>query len=166
MSNSEKETWNNVGRGDIYIRTFDHTGKLGTTVVRAGRSAVVTVEERRINQERAYNANSDIFKNGSLIPVHLVDSAEDFHEIANNPNHLSEDDMKAMFKLKGVDFKKKLSEISNSTAISRMQEIADSDEVGVTMTQFKALEHRSSELNGNSDIMEIENSSTEGPLPR
>lgn len=155
---ADKETWTNMGRGSVYILTFDHTGKLRSTPVRPGAKVTVSTEERQINQERAFTADVDSFKNGTFVPVILADSVEDFHEIASNPNHLSEDDMRDMFKLKAADFKKKLVDITNVIAIERMHEMAESETAGtsVSMAQFRALEGKLKELNSDKlDIVEI-----------
>lgn len=158
---AETETWLNSGKGEIWIVRFDHSGKLKEVPVRAGRQIVLETRERQINQDRAALPSSDPFLNGDLVPVRLVDSAEDYAEIANNPNHISEDDMKALFKLKAADFKERIGEITNSATINRILEIANDDslKLNVTLAQMKALEARVQDVQpkGVTPITMIEN---------
>lgn len=153
-----KETWKNAGAGEIWISVIDpHTQRLKHVPVRSGGKIMITTEERQINQDRAADVKNDFFTNGCLTPVRLVDTADDYAEIASNPNLLSEDDMRDMFKLKAADFKARLAEITNSIALARMTEMAKAEESGlnVTMSQFKALEKRLGELRGGLDVTEV-----------
>lgn len=154
----DKETWTNPGKGQVYILTFDARGNLGSTVVRPNGKIVISTEERLLNQDRAATEGSDVFKNGSLTPVRLIESAEDYQEIASNPNLLSEDDMKDLFKLKAADFKKRLGDINNIIALDRMHELAtdENSEINTTVAQLKALESRISDVRGDSGVVEIE----------
>jgi hypothetical protein len=153
----EKEIWKNDSNSDSWILTKDHNGKLVSTPVRAHNQVMITTEERQINQTRAYSPAVDIFSNGSLSPVRLLEDADDYAEIASNPNLLSEDDMKAIFKLTAAKFKARLAEIDNATAISRIMEIAnsESEEVTVSMPQFKAIERRLAEVTHGPVVTEV-----------
>lgn len=160
MSDTQaRETWANPGRGDIYILTYDPSGReLRSTPVRAGAKITLTIEERKINQDRAWSSKADIFTNGSLVPVRLVDTAEDYHEIASNPNLMSEDDMKGLFKLTGPKFKERLDEIDNPSVLNRMLEMADNaddEKLKVSMVQFKALQKRVADMRGDSSVGEV-----------
>ena len=117
MSDVEKETWVNNGAGDVFVVAFDHQGQLVSLPVRSGKKVLLSVQERQINQEQAYTKDVDMFTNGRLTPLKLVDTAEDYIDIANNPNHLSEDDMKDIFKLKCKDFAARIDEITNFLAL-------------------------------------------------
>lgn len=155
-----KETWTNPGGGLVYILTYDPAGKLRSTPVRAGKQVTLSIEERKINQDRAASENSDIFTNGSLIPVRLVETADDYAEIASNPNLIDEDDMRSLFKLKGAAFKEKLAKISNESALDRILQIAeqadsDDSDIKVTMVQFKAIEKRINEVRGGTGYTEV-----------
>lgn len=162
-----KETWTNPGGGLIYILTYDPAGKLRSTPVRSGKQVTLSIEERKINQDRSASGpggKSDNFSNGSLIPVRLVETAEDYKEIASNPNLIDESDMRALFKLKSAAFKAKLSSISNESALDRILKIAensdsDDSEVKVSMPQFKAIERRIAEVKGGTGYAEVSQSS-------
>jgi hypothetical protein len=152
MSDSDKETWSNNGQGDVFVLTFDHTGKLRSVPIRSGQKLTMTIEERQLNQERAFAKDVDIFHNGRLTPVRLVDTAEDYEEIASNPNHLSEDDMKEILKLKGKTFSSRLETITNVIALERMVDLAGDDSLGVSMAQFKTLDKRLNDVRGTADV--------------
>jgi len=148
----------------VWILTFDHSGKVRQIPIRSGGKAVITVEERKLNQDRAASTEKDFFMNGALTPIRLVDTAEDYHEISSNPNLLSEDDMLDLFKLKGPAFRARLADVTNVIALRRMLDIAKSDDkTNVTMTQFKILESRIAELGTGPAVAEVVQ--TDGGIP-
>jgi hypothetical protein len=158
MDTDNQETWANHGKGDVFVVTFDHTGRLKSVPIRAGQKLTLTIKERQLNQERAFSSEVDMFSNGRLSPVRLVDSADDYEEIASNPNHLSETDMLDVLKLKGKAFSERLDEITNVIALERMHELASDDTASVSMAQFKALEKRLATVRGDSavEVAEVE----------
>lgn len=157
MESEDQETWTNIGKGDVFVLTFDHSGRLKSVPVRAGQRITMTVRERQLNQERAYTQDVDMFSNGRLAPVRLVDTADDYEEIASNPNHLSEDDMLDVLKLKGKAFTDRLNDITNVIALERMHELASDEKASVSMTQFRALEKHLSEIRGDvAEVAEVE----------
>lgn len=167
---TDKETWKNAGAGEVWINVIDpHTQRLKHTPVRSGAKVLITTEERQINQDRAASKEKDFFSNGTLTPVRLVDTAEDYAEIASNPNLLSEDDMRAVFKLTPAKFKARLAEITNTIAVNRMLEMAresgDEEEpsLKVNMNQLKVLESRLTELRGGNEVTEVTHTQTGGP---
>jgi light-regulated signal transduction histidine kinase (bacteriophytochrome) len=153
----DKETWSNIGKGDVFILTYDHKGALRSVPIRAGQSLTISVEERQLNQDRAASADMDIFSNGRLAPMRLVDSADDYEEIASNPNHLTETDMLDILKTKGKTFSQKLDDITNVIALERMHELASDESLNVSMAQFRALESRLAEVRGDvAEVSEVE----------
>jgi hypothetical protein len=157
MDNEDQETWSNIGKGDVFVLTFDHSGRLKSVPVRSGQRITMTVRERQLNQERAYSSEVDMFSNGRLAPIRLVDSADDYEEIASNPNHLSESDMTDVLKLKGKAFTDRLDEITNVIALERMHELASDEKANVSMAQFRTLEKRLAEVRGDvAEVAEVE----------
>ena len=157
MDNEDQETWSNIGKGDVFVLTFDHSGRLKSVPVRSGQRITMTVRERQLNQERAYSSEVEMFSNGRLAPIRLVDSADDYEEIASNPNHLSEGDMTDVLKLKGKAFTDRLDEITNVIALERMHELASDEKANVSMAQFRTLEKRLSEVRGDvAEVAEVE----------
>jgi hypothetical protein len=157
MAELDKETWENIGKGDVFVLTFDHTGRLKSVPVRAGGKITMSIEERQLNQERAFSSDVDMFSNGRLSPIRLVDTADDYEKIANNPNHISESDMNDILKLKGKAFSERINEITNAVALERMFELASDETANVSMTQFRSLEKRLAEVRGDvAEVAEVE----------
>lgn len=138
----DKETWENSTRSQIWVLTSDTRGEPRSELVRPGQKVQVTVAERLLNSDRAYDSAVDVFRNGSLVPVRLIDSAEDYEEHANNPNNMSESDMVALFKLSAAQFKKRLQEISNPAALDRIVALSEDDATKATLSQVKAARAR------------------------
>jgi len=142
----EKETWENPTRSNIWIKTFDPQHNLRSERIKPQGKIALSVEERLINQDLAWDSKDDIFKNGTLVPMRLIESAEDYAEHANNPNNLSESDMVALFKLTAAKFKARLEEIENVAALDRIVKLSETDDVGATMAQVKAAAARLNEV--------------------
>jgi hypothetical protein len=142
----EKETWENATLSQVWILTNDPRGETRSELVRPGQKIQVSVDERLLNSDRAYAPDVDAFKNGSLIPVRLIDSAEDYAEHANNPNNLSESDMVDLFKLSAAAFKKRLAEIQNPAAMDRIVTLSEDESNKATLAQVKAAQARLEEL--------------------
>lgn len=151
----DKETWKNAGAGEIWIKVTDPvTRRVKHQPVRAGNKVLISTRDRQINQDDAASPDKDFFTNGTLTPVRLIDTAEDYQEIASNPNLLSEDDMQEILKMRSIaKFRERLGEITNTIALNRMQEMAESEEVNVTLAHSKALKARIQELRG--DVPEV-----------
>lgn len=139
---AEKEVWQNNGNGEIWVNTTNSRGELVQSVVRPKTKIFISTADRIINQELTVDDNLDFFKNGMLTPVKLLEDAEDYEELASNPNHLSESDMKALFNLKVADFKKRIADISNLTTLQRILDLAEQEDTGAGVSQVKALTAR------------------------
>jgi hypothetical protein len=75
----------------VVINRLDHRGELTKhDIVDPGKKFNLTTEERRMNQELAARADMDVFSNGQLQPVRILDDVDDAREIASNPNLMSE----------------------------------------------------------------------------
>lgn len=142
----EKETWENPTKSNVWIKTYDPQHNLRNEMIRPSGKISLTIEERLINQDLAYSSKADIFKNGTLVPIRLIDTAEDYAEHAENPNNLSESDMKELFKLPAAKFKARLSGIENPIALERIVELSESDTVSATLSQVKAAKARLEEV--------------------
>lgn len=137
------ESWQNTSKGRVLIRRFDaRRGMLGSELVAGGRTFHITPEDRRINQEMAATAELDIFTNGLLHPVRLIESEEDAKELAANPNLMSETEMKAMFGLHHKQFPKRLGELTNVNALTRLLELALDEDSKATHKQVELIKER------------------------
>jgi hypothetical protein len=141
---AETEAWRNSTAATVVLKKFNQLGQLDEERVIGGRSVVLTPHERRINQEMAASESLDVFKNGMLSPVRLLDSEEDTEEIKANANAMSEPAMKALFKSQIKTFKAKVEEISNPNTLNRLLEIAN--EVDASIRQADTIKERLAEV--------------------
>lgn len=148
----ETEIWLNASAGRAWVWTHNQIGEKTDRQVPAGGKLQITTADRQLNQEMAVSDDLDVFKNGTLVPVRLIESAADFAEIQENPNNLTEDDLTGMFELPWKSFDKRVGEITNRATIERLVAIAEGsvDEEGVdaTMRQTRVLRDRLTELVG------------------
>lgn len=134
----ELETWRNPGRGRVVIKKFDHRGEpTKEEMIRPGQTFTVTAAERQVNQNMAYSPDTDMFRNGTLAPVQLIEGSEMAREAAINPNLLSEGDMRVMVGARGKGpakaeiaeaFAERLDSISNSTTLRRLLAMAQEED--------------------------------------
>lgn len=142
----KQETWKNATKGRISVLKQDRWGNLEHKMIRGGETFTLTEAERQTNSDKAATPDLDFFRNGMLTPVRLVETAEDYKDIAENPNLLSEQDLKDLFDLQWKQFDAKLGEISNALLLRRLEALADGDEVNVTVRQQKAIKARLNEV--------------------
>lgn len=149
MADGVRETWKNSSKGKRGVVKFDRYGNLIHEVIAPGRTVMLSREERQINQERAASEKLDNFSNGVMVPVKLVDP-EDEKEFAANPNILTEEGLRNLFKLQWKAFEKAIGEISNPYALERLNELAQTDdELNVTVKKANVVRDRLQEINPN-----------------
>lgn len=139
----KKETWKNATKGKRHVLKYDPKGNLIHEIVKPGGSVQLTTEEREINVDKAANEKLCIFKNGSMVPVVLLDDA-DLATWNDSPNHMSDSDLKALFELQWKAFDQKIEEISNEYALTRLLELAESQDV--TVRQHKKIKERMQDI--------------------
>ena len=144
MATPELETWKNDTAARIWVKKVDRHGELEDVQVPPGKVLHLTPDERRINHEIAVEEKFDMFKNGSLTPVRLIEGTEDAAEIASNPNLMSETDMRDLFKQNWRTFDAKVQEITNPIALDRLREIASEEDA--TVRQMEVITNRLAEF--------------------
>lgn len=148
---ADQEIWINAIAGRIQVRKFDARGQLGAELVGSGRKVFLTPEERQINQELAASHDLDVFANGALQPVKLLDGADEAAIVT--PNHISEDDMRSLFSEQWKKFDARIAQISNPATLKRLLELAE--EVDAKVRQVDVIRQRLDEVEP-VDITEIE----------
>lgn len=148
------ETWENATRGRVVLLKFDRQGDIRREMIRGNQKFTISPEERVLNSDRAATEGLDVFRNGVLTPVRLLDGVEDpaYQEIASNPNMLGESDLRDMYGLHWKTFEKKLAEISNPMTLERLYAIGEEDDTKVTVNQHKAVQARLDEVRGPSAV--------------
>jgi hypothetical protein len=120
----ELETWKNVTRATLVIKKQNQRGELADEIVGGDKVLHISPTDRRINQELAANEDLDMFTNGLLSPVRLIENEEDTAELASNPNSMSEGDMEDLFKAHHKTFEAKVGQVKNEQTLRRMLEVA------------------------------------------
>jgi len=154
---TEKEAWQNTSRGSVYVKKYGARGEETTVRVLGGQVVTLSPEERRLTTMAIppKNKHLNVFENGVLVPLQLVDSAEDYEEIASNPNLLGDSDIRKALREKTPTLKKTLAEISNVNLVRRFQELAAEEEDKMTMPKIRAIEARLEELTA-SEVKKVE----------
>jgi hypothetical protein len=125
VSKNEVEIWKNATQGVVVLAKVDPmTGRQTWESVNGGREFGITIDERRYNQGRVYDASVDVFTNGTLKPVKLIDTAEDAKELASNPNHMSEDDMRKLATGPRKALDAQLEKISSISTLNTLKDLA------------------------------------------
>lgn len=145
----DKETWQNVQLGQVVLKQYMQTGVLGDVAIPGGRNFYISEKERRINQEMAATKDLDMFSNGTLVPIRLIEGSEDAEQLKDNPNILGETEMRELFGEHWKKFDDRLSKMSNSPALQRLLEMAKDPETGATVRQAEQIQARIAELNPN-----------------
>ena len=136
----DMEMWESRANGLIYVKKYNEQGQLIEVCVPGGRKIQLTPRERRINQELVASDDLDVFQNGMLAPVRLIDSERDTEVLQHNSNAMSETSMKALFRSQIKTFTTKVGEITNPIALQRLMEVAS--EVDATMRQVGVIKER------------------------
>lgn len=140
------ETWKNDTAGTVVINRVGEYGRRVVDLIHGGRQFQITPEERRMNQNAAHSAEVDLFTNGTLRPINLVDDDPDTEQLRNNPNILGEDDLPKLFELKGEVFRQRLTEIENPAVLERLAELSRDPRFDASLSQYEAIKTRIVEL--------------------
>lgn len=144
MPEKELETWQNVGRGRAVLKQFNQRGELHDVMITGGKVFHLTPKERRINEEIAANEDLNMFRNGMLAPVKLIETEEDAKELAENPNVMGETEMRSLFKAHHKTFEKRVGEIKNPVVLGRLRDLAS--EENATLKQVELIDARINEV--------------------
>jgi hypothetical protein len=144
--NDEKELWENRNKGEVWPLVYDVRGNLVPTRVGPGQKIHLTAVERRINQERAYGPDGDLFKNGALSAVKVFDTAEDYEEIKTNSNTKSEAEIAELLKLTAPKLKKELETITSPFVMERLKELTEDEDSDLTVAKVSAIKARYDEV--------------------
>lgn len=140
MTDSDQEIWKNVSRGKRGILRAQAGSKPKRELVNPGREVVLTRADREAYHRVAADDSLDVFKNGALVPVEILDETV-MREFADNPNLITEDDMVKLFKMPQVKFEEKLGQINNIYALERMMEIAENSE-NIAVRKYKRVSEK------------------------
>lgn len=145
---ADQESWQNVTDGTVILKRTDHRGELTKDEVIVGRRTFhISSTERRLNQGLAADEGLDVFRNGILHPVKLMDDTEEAKEIAANPNLMAESEMKDLCRAHPKTFEKRLNEIANTTTLQRLLTMAHAEDASIK--RVEAIEQRLADVDPN-----------------
>lgn len=155
MSGTGKESWRNTSGGYIFVNTVDRRGDIVPVSVIAGNVLQISPADRAMNEESAADPSLNVFGNGQMVPVRLIDgtSAEDKAAIEGNPNLKSEDDLRKMFGLQWKKFETEVGEIGNVVTLNRLKTIAQ--EGDATVRQVNVIEARIAEIDPAASVPDV-----------
>ncbi len=140
VANNETEVWKNVTRGRRGIHRVDAFGKVQKELVGPGKTVSITSEDRIHYQRIVASEKLDIFKNGAMVPVRILDE-DTQREVAENPNLMSEEDLQNLMKAQWKKFESEIGKISTLYALERMRDIAESSE-DISVKKYKIIADR------------------------
>lgn len=151
----DKEVWLNPNAGYRYVEQQNFKGEMAAVEIAPGQKFTISTFDRMINQERTIKKEDDMFTNGTFSRVKLIDTAEDYAELAENPNIMSDSDLESMFSLTTAAFKKKLQEIENTRVIERLQRLSEKESLKASVAQQNALKARLDEVDPDRDKLPV-----------
>lgn len=145
------ETWQNETHGVVAINRVGEYGRRTVDLIQGRRRFQVTPQERRMNQNAVNSADQDVFTNGTLRPINLLDDDPDTERLMANPNILDDEELPLLFKLKGERFRERIADITNPATIARVIELARDPAHDASLFQYETVKHRELELRGDID---------------
>jgi hypothetical protein len=136
------EAWRNTLRGRVIVMRTVAYGEVVREVISGGATFFITPADRRMNQAKAATPPQDVFTNGTLEPVSLIDSEPDTAKLLANPNILSSAQMRRMFRIKGDAFAESVSKITHAATLARMREMCENPGIDARISQVSAIDAR------------------------
>lgn len=146
------ELWENATQASAVVKKTGSDGVPRSERVEGGRRLHITPRDRKINQEICASEDNDVFRNGMLVPVRLIND-EDKEEFANNPNVMTEEEMAKLAKGHAGSFANRLAEVSNVILVRRWLEVAK--ESDASFKRVQALEGRLAQLKPSGSVSSI-----------
>lgn len=139
------ETWHNNMAGRIYIKRYGDFGQVKTELIQADKNFTLTPDERRMNENESVPA-LNMFTNGTLSPVSLVEGEMDNERLLRSPNNVTEEDVEQIIGLKGERLEARLETITSLTVMDRLIEEAKKPHAKVYMVDYQRMLNRRSAI--------------------
>lgn len=148
----EYEIWRNPTKSSFSVRVRNPSDpRLEISqIIGPGQTITITTSDRQTNQYRYVSPELDFFKNGCLEPVRLVETAEDFAALQDDPNIKSESDLKDMLSLPLAKFKTELANIDTLAVCERIATLCAEDD-SVAAGKIRAVDDRLAKLRESKD---------------
>ena len=166
VPSTEYELWENASQSIIVLRKSDSLGRMTEEKVPGGRNVQITPGERRHNQEQCASVALDVFSNGMMRPVRLIDAETDSAELQANVNAMSDTAMRDLFKTPLRAFTTKVNEIGNPIALQHLLSLAQEESVEATVKKVEAITARLNEVRPPLGDVSITNGAVSTQAPR
>lgn len=130
------ETWENVGHQVNYIIRENRRGDEVHEEIKGSKKFKLSTYDRMLTEDKILNPRLNPFKNGSFRPLIVPEDVT----IESNPNAMSTDDIKSLFKASDVAWDEYMDVIDSPATLQRMVDMADGGSVDLSHRRYKQLE--------------------------
>jgi hypothetical protein len=164
---SAVETWRNVTEGMVVVNRTGEYGRRIHDLIHGGRAFQIAPQERRNMQNMCATPDYDMFTNGTLQPVTLLDDEPDTEMLKSNPNLLDERDVPKLLALRGPLFDARIDEVNHLPTITRLLALARESEYEMTVAQYETLKRREKAIRADREgLIEPDGEDTGEDVPR
>lgn len=136
------ELWKSTVPGIVAVNRLGEYGRTRVEMIKGHRSVTITPQERRMNQNACAIPELDVFTNGTLQPVTLIDGEPDTAALRRNPNVVDDQDIERIFRLKGEAFAERIGLITNASTLGRLADLAREPRLNATIQQYEQIKAR------------------------
>ncbi len=111
-------------------------------LVPAGKTVTLTPAERRLNENKVSREAYNPFTNGQLRPMFLLEDDPDYERLMGNPNVLTDQEIKKIFRLGGERFYDRIEQIDHPTVLEKLRELAEDPRTKATVHQMQMITSR------------------------
>lgn len=153
------ERWQSVTKSICIVKRVGEFGKVFSERITPGKVFHILPSERRMNQHECAMPGGDLFSNGMLMPLELVEGEDDNEALLSNPNLVQSADVSRIFKLKGAAFRDRLADVTSVATLRSLKEKAEEPRTQATVSQLRAIEERLGDVD--TEVLHIKKSVNE-----
>lgn len=155
------ETWRNESESSFSLRRRKENGALESWIVSGRRVFHLTPIERRLNQMETAREADDPFRNGLFTNLMLVEGEADLAEVRDNPNQLSESQMRELYDGPFRAMERRVAELANPVTLRRLHEVGVN--MAAKVNKLAVVEARLSAVDPTSSF--VQNTTRVGSVP-
>jgi hypothetical protein len=150
MDTSDIEQWKSTTKSMVSVRLIERLDWQAPEVVwHPGQVSEISTRNRQLIQARVQSPKDDPFTNGLLALVTGPD--EVVEELGQNPNALTEEDMRGLFRLNDRTIKARLAKIDGLGTLSAL--LSNGEELGARASSLRLVEERLAELSPEAELV-------------
>lgn len=157
------ETWESVSQAMNFVIKFGPMGEHVYEQVHGQRKFTITTAERLVTQSRVAETKHDPFTNGMFRPIVVPASVN----VETNPNALADEDILQIFTSSDVAWGAYMDVLDAPATLRRMLNLADQDDVEISLKRYRQLEARLLELTPRQRVTQKDSDliASTGPAP-